>query len=187
MSSRMRAARCRGARPSRSRRTSSRSSISSNGSCADSTHTSLRAALRAARDRIRKPFSATRNRYPVRSSIRSIESHRSHSFRKASCISSAASARFPVTKYRASKSFPLSSEKNTEKSRGASVSRSGRLTTSPSACIALLDAAGGPDASARPKMRSPKERRNPPTPGDGASGVQPLPRVAFTLGSASPI
>jgi hypothetical protein len=73
--------------------------------------------------------------------MRSIRSHRSQSFRKASCISSAASARFPVTKYRALKSPRCSSAKNVEKSAGTDA-RSGNLMTSPSACIAFLDAAG---------------------------------------------
>ena len=94
----------------------------------------------SARVRIRNPFNATRNRYPVGSSIESIRSHRSHSFRKASCISSDASARFPVTKYSALNSPECSSAKNAAKSGGA-CSAAGNLMTSPSACIALLDAA----------------------------------------------
>jgi hypothetical protein len=107
--------------------------------------TSLRVARTAARVRIRNPFSATRNKYPVGSSIRSIMSHRSHSLRKASCMSSAESARFPVTKYRALNSRACSSAKNAEKSCGA-CSAAGNLMTSLSACIALLDAAGASSA-----------------------------------------
>jgi hypothetical protein len=76
----------------------------------------------------------------VGSSSRSIRSHRSHSFRKASCMSSAASARFPVTKNRALNSPACSSAKNAAKSGGA-CSAAGNRMTSPSACITLLDAA----------------------------------------------
>jgi hypothetical protein len=72
-------------------------------------------------------------------------SHRSQSFRKASCISSAASARFPVTKNSALSSPRCSSAKNAVKSAG-SLSTNGNLMMSPSACITLLDAAEVPSA-----------------------------------------
>src|SRR3990170_7535562 len=61
-------------------------------------------------------------------------SQRSHTFRKASCISSAASARFPVTKYRSLRSPPCSSAKKAAKSSGSSFAMGSR-TTAPSACM----------------------------------------------------
>src|SRR5438128_11113361 len=63
--------------------------------------------------------------------------HRSQSLRNASCISSSASCRFPVTKYRALKRRSCSSSKKSSKRARASTRSEGNLTTSPSAARML--------------------------------------------------
>src|SRR3990172_4763677 len=101
------------------RTTSSRSSTAARSSRRSAKPSDLLAASDARRDLFRNTFIAVLKRNPVTSSRRATRSHSSSSRRKASCVISSASCRFPVTRHMAPKTFERCSSKNDSKLMGS--------------------------------------------------------------------